>query len=204
MGGRKGVEAWWGHGSKKHEGGRRSLVKPCRNDLCGIADAGCMHPYFTEHTIYIYIYSVQDHRRKLASIVSLPEGIAEVFLHCIPCPCCSTSRRSRITRQAGVPKEGSRRRWWGRKSVATTRLHRHDDDSSFSRILTVRNDLSFAEGIYFFIGDNISRRDATRRPSNAQSWCMDRRWLFRMPPIHQGGGATMTAHDFKREPICQL
>jgi hypothetical protein len=33
---------------------------------------------------------------------------------------------------------------------------------------------------------------------------MDRRWLFRTPPIHQGGGATVTAHDFKREPICQL
>jgi hypothetical protein len=107
-------------------------------------------------------------------------------------------------RQAGVLKEGLRRRWWDRKSVATTRLHRHDDGSSFSRILTVRNDISFVEGIYYFIDDNISRRDATRRPNNAQSRRMDRRWLFRTPPIHQGGGATVTAHDFKREPICQL
>jgi hypothetical protein len=62
----------------------------------------------------------------------------------------------------------------------------------------------FCRGHILFISDNISRCDATWRPSNTQSRRMDRRWLFRTPPIHQGGGATVTAHDFKREPICQL
>jgi hypothetical protein len=56
-------------------------------------------------------HSVQDHRRKLATmmpmgVMSLPEGIAEVFLHCIPCPCCSTSRRSRISGRRGCPRKG--------------------------------------------------------------------------------------------------
>jgi hypothetical protein len=56
-------------------------------------------------------HSVQDHRRKLATmtpmgVMSLPEGIAEVFLHCIPCPCCSTSRRSCISGRRGCPRKG--------------------------------------------------------------------------------------------------
>jgi hypothetical protein len=56
-------------------------------------------------------HSVQDHRRKLATmkpmgVMSLPEGIAEVFLHCIPCPCCSTSRCSRISGRRGCPRKG--------------------------------------------------------------------------------------------------
>jgi hypothetical protein len=56
-------------------------------------------------------HSVQDHRRKLATmtpmgVMSLPEGIAEVFLHCMPCPCCSTSHRSRISGRQGCPRKG--------------------------------------------------------------------------------------------------
>jgi hypothetical protein len=58
-------------------------------------------------------HSVQDHRRKLATmtpmgVMSLHEGIAEVFLHCIPCPCCSTSSRSRIRGGRGCPRKGRR------------------------------------------------------------------------------------------------
>jgi hypothetical protein len=56
-------------------------------------------------------HSVQDHRRKIATmtpmgVMSLPEGIAEVFLHCMPCPCCSTSHRSRISGRRGCPRKG--------------------------------------------------------------------------------------------------
>ena len=59
--------------------------------------------------------------RKLATmtpmgVMSLPEGVAEVFLHCISCPCCSTSRRSRIRGRQGCPRRRSRRRGWGRRS----------------------------------------------------------------------------------------
>ena len=59
--------------------------------------------------------------RKLATmtpmgVMFLPKGVAEVFLHCISCPCCSTSRRSRIRGRRGCPRRRSRRRGWGPRS----------------------------------------------------------------------------------------
>ena len=158
--------------------------------------------------------------RKLATmtpmgVMSLPEGVAKVFLHYISCPCCSTSHRSRIRGRRGAQGGGRGGEDGVADPVATTRLRRHDDSSRSSHILTVSNDLSFAGGRCFSIGDNIWCRDAPRRTGNAQSrWIedssgsssrtKDRWWLFRTPPIHQDGGATVRAHDFKRGPICQL
>jgi hypothetical protein len=47
--------------------------------------------------------------RKLATmmpmgVMSLPDGVVEVLLHCIPCPCCSISR-ARAQAADGVPRE---------------------------------------------------------------------------------------------------
>jgi hypothetical protein len=127
----------------------------------------------------------------------------ELFLHCIPCCCCSTSRHSRISSRRGAQgSRRSRRRGWSCKFSGD---YPSSPPRRWQSFLTHSNSEQrplFCRGGCFSVGDNIWRRDAPRRLKNAHwiedslgssSLTKDRWWLFRTPPIHQGGG-TIVRH----------